>query len=242
MAYQSWAKTRADMIRGLVNGYIEHSRKDPARATLYRTEAHKSALELVKKSWDRETGDAWQRLEEAERAVDRARGAGDKGLDFARLAYEVDRVGKMYGRWRNMNDARAFYNNASAVEKRAMQDTAPALLPGRFPGESAGAFLRKLEQDREAASSPDLPKAQAAKDEAVGELYDLYEAAQSASRMLEAGAARLEIGRVLRGVRMNKSAVASGPNAGIYVSIERAQPDMAPESETFEPTGERANT
>ena len=245
----SWIQMRAERLRAVVEAYDEGV-KDPNadRDALWRR-FHGEALQMVRKSWGAwshtsplQGGDIWDALDAADAELGAARGAGDKGLDFAQLAYMCGRVTAVIWRdFRNLDDAIDWYDEASDIEKRALQDLGPDILPKTASGTDArlGGFLATLAADRERAVSPGLPAAQAAKDALVVDVYGLWESSKAAARSLEGGAVNHDITRILGGVEVATTFVPTGDEAGVYARFSKRAVLNAPAGvQWYEPTGE----
>lgn len=159
-----------------------------------RQAALEAALRIVRECWGAYTpgerlgdGSVWRALEAADSRIAAVRGAGNAGIDWNELAYEAGRVTSIASRFDNLDQLGEWYDQASRLERRALQDLATkGLIVTRFhdaPG--VASFSASLERDREAAVNPDVPAREAEKASLVADILALWRASQGAVRMLE---------------------------------------------------------
>jgi len=176
-------------------------------------------------------GLVWAMLRDAEARLRQARESYVDTLDATRLANEYRRVPGLLERFSTVEEFERFYDNATAYERRALQDTlTEADLRRRFPGEAGlGHVIKGLRADADAARrSPELDQAELDLAEAHRLAVVAYEASRQAAQEFGEAGFMAEPMKTLGQVRVETR---FDPEAGkISYQVSRREPLIAVKS------------
>jgi hypothetical protein len=130
-------------------------------------ELHQKGREALREAvvhlWHPETGAVWGEQEAAKRRLREARNRAEQRIDPMVLQLAYQRLPAVLAGLRDLREVATWYESATDVERRALQDLGGHLLRQRFGGHGdLGSTLGRLERDREKAMrTPELCEAEA---------------------------------------------------------------------------------